>query len=89
MLTLLKDILKNICFSSHTFRLLDFWLSYILLYCTFTLTPSFLLLAAGHFLCKRTPWLTDWLIDWLIDRLIDWLKSEDDKHITMNIMKKL
>jgi len=39
-LTLLKDILKDICFSSHTLRLLR--LSYLLLYLTFNLTISFL-----------------------------------------------
>ena len=33
---------------------------YILLYCTFTLIPPFLLLAASHFLCKWP--LCDWLI---------------------------
>ena len=44
--------------------------------CTFgwlqKLTPSFLLLlAAGRFLCKRTPWLIDWLTDWLTGLVIN------------------
>jgi len=52
-------ILRDICFSVHTLRLL-----YFSLLCTFILFyphPPFLLLAAGHFLCKRPTPMTDWL----------------------------
>jgi len=49
-----KRHLRDICFSLRTVRLFRLLVSYVLL-CCFTLIPPFLLLAAGHFLCKLPP----------------------------------